>query len=276
MGPAAPGPDPDRRSRGGPGAARRVRLRPLPRGHLHRLAAPPGAVAGHTDLQAGALLPPGQARRDAIAAAPMLAVPPDASRSGTPAARPGPAITIPAPSRVGPADVPTGFPRIPEGAVGQLAAIEATVVQGMSIGRAHAVHHAWAAPGAVPADSWDLTASIQAFLGSAAGTRAADLAAVVVATPVAAKVKGVDGQDWVLACVLLNVTARIATQARVAYGHCERMQWTPGAGAGRWVIAPGSAPARAPSTWPGTDLAGQAGWATWTSGPSPVATGPTR
>ena len=67
-----------------------------------------------------------------------------------------------------------------------------------------------------------------------------------------------------LACVLLDVKAQISTQARIAYGHCERMQWTDQDG-GRWVIGDGPAPARAPSTWPGTDLAAQAGWKTLTS-----------
>jgi len=49
------------------------------------------------------------------------------------------------------------------------------------------------------------------------------------------------------------------TSARIAFGHCERMQWQDT----RWVIAAGAAPARAPSTWPGTDLAAEAGWRTW-------------
>jgi hypothetical protein len=91
------------------------------------------------------------------------------------------------------------------------------------------------------------------------------LRAAVVTTPIAAQVKGTDGSDWVLACVLLDIKARLATQARIAYGHCERMQWTPQEG-GRWLLGPGTEPARAPSTWPGTDLAVQAGWKTVTVG----------
>ena len=81
----------------------------------------------------------------------------------------------------------------------------------------------------------------------------------MTATPVAGQVKGTDGPDWVLACVLLDVRVVITAQARAAYGHCEAMTWE----AGRWVIAPGQAPAPAPSTWPGTDLANEAGWRTW-------------
>lgn len=212
--------------------------------------------------QAAEQLPSGQERRDAIAAAPMLAVPPQASRSGTPAATPGPAIALPSAGRVGPAEVPTGFPNTPEGALAQLAAIETTVLQSMSIERAHDVHQVWSVPGAVPADSWALVGSIQAFLGSAAGQHTDALTTAVVTTPVAAQVKGTDGADWVLACVLLDVEARIVAQSRIAFGHCERMQWNPEAG-GRWLIAAGTAPAPAPSTWPETDLARQAGWRTW-------------
>lgn len=215
-------------------------------------------------IQAAEQMAPGTARRDALAAAPMLAVPPEAARAGTPAARPGPAITIPSAGRVGDGDVPTGFPKTPEGALGQLGAITTTVLQGMSIERAHHIHAAWSDPGAPPPEEWVLTANIQAFLGSGAGQYADNLRTAVVVTPLAAQIKGTDGTDWVLACVLLDVKARVAAQARIAYGHCERMQWSPLDG-GRWVIGPGTAPTRAPSTWPGTDLAIQAGWRTWAS-----------
>ena len=222
------------------------------------------AASPGQEIRSAEQLPSGPARRDAIAAAPMLAVPPEASRSGKPSAQVGPTITIPPAGRVGPAGVPTGFPHSPEGAVAQLAAIETTVLQSMSIDRAHQVHAAWSNPGAVAAESWELTTNIQAFLASSAGQYAGDLRTAVVTTPIAAQVKGTDGTDWVLACVLLDVKAQIATQARIAYGHCERMQWTPRDG-GRWVIGAGAVPARAPSTWPGTDLAIEAGWKTVTT-----------
>lgn len=148
----------------------------------------------------------------------------------------------------------------------------------MSIETAHTVYRAWSAPGAPPADSWELVANIQAFLASGAGPSVNDLSgvsdqgglsglgAVVVAVPVAAQVKATDGPDWVVGCVLLAVTARVAAVARIAYGYCARLQWT-GGERGRWVIAPGAPPARAPSTWPGTALAAPAGWRPWGSSP---------
>ena len=68
-----------------------------------------------------------------------------------------------------------------------------------------------------------------------------------------------DGPDWAVACVLFEVRATITVQAQMGYGYCERMQWQNG----RWMIAPGASPARAPSTWPGSELSIRAGWRTW-------------
>jgi hypothetical protein len=201
----------------------------------------------------------GEARRDEIASAPMLAVGPADSRASTPAAVAGPTITIPASTRQGPASVPAGFPRTPEGAVAQLAAIETTVLQGMSIAAANQVYGKWALPGGVGVAGWEITQDVQAFLTTAQMSSEKDMTSSVVATPAAAQVKGTDGTGWVLACVLLDMRATITADAAMGYGYCERMQWS----AGRWMIAPGTPPARAPSTWPGSDLSIKAGWRTW-------------
>ncbi|TQM63808.1 hypothetical protein [Humibacillus xanthopallidus] len=228
----------------------------------------------------------GQAYRDRVAAAPMLEVDPDSARRGVPSAHPAPTLLIPAVTRTGPSGVPTGFPKTPAGAVAQLAAIESTVLQGMSIPQVNDVHRQWTLTGAVEVADWPLTRNVQAFLAAAGQGQSKDPGVTVSVTPVAGMVKGVDGDDWVLACVLLDVQAVITTDARVAYGHCERMQWTGGtdgisadgtgeagngggreAGGGRWLIAPGPSPAPAPSTWPGTDLAIKAGWRTWVDAP---------
>lgn len=208
-----------------------------------------------------AALPSGPARRDGIAAAPMLQVSPQESRSGTPAASPGPTIVVPAATSLGPVEVPTGFDRTSEGAVGQLAALATTVLQSMSIQQVRAVYEQWSAPGAPVVDEWALMAAVQAFLASESGRHVDEPGTAVVTVPVAAQVKGADGDDWVVACVLLDVTVTVVTEARAAYGHCERLQWADD----RWVIAPGEAPAPAPSTWPDTALAAAAGWRAWTT-----------
>ena len=201
----------------------------------------------------------GAASRDEIASAPMLALRPADSRASIPAAVAGPTITIPASTRQGPASVPAGFPRTPEGAVAQLAAIETTVLQGMSIAAANQVYEQWALSGGVGVAGWEITQDVQAFLATAQMGSEKDMTSTVVATPAAAQVKGTDGSDWVLACVLLDIRATITADARMGYGYCERMQWR----AGRWMIAPGTPAARAPSTWPGSDLSIKAGWRTW-------------
>lgn len=199
-----------------------------------------------------------QRRRDAAAAAPMHRVDPAAARPVAPATVQAATIVVPAATTAGPAGVPSGFPQTPEGAVGQLAAIDTTVLTAMAMDIARTVHRAWSAPGAVPFGDWEPARSVRAFL---AGSRLADPAqrAVVTVTPAAAQIKAHDGPDWVVACVLHRVRAVVKTDAEVGFGHCERMTWQ----TGRWIIAAGPAPARAPSTWPGSDTAAAAGWRTW-------------
>lgn len=132
----------------------------------------------------------------------------------------------------------------------------------MSIQQANTVHAAWALPGAPGVAQWPLTQNVQSFLGSAHMGATIDPTSTVVVTPVGAQVKGTDGPDWVLACVLVKVHATITNDAQMGYGYCERMQWH----GGRWMIAPGPTPAPAPSTWPGSNLSNNAGWRTWAGG----------
>lgn len=205
----------------------------------------------------------GPAGRDQIAAAPMYLASPEDARGGDQATTTAATITIPAATSTGPGQVPTGFPHTPEGALGQLAAIETTVLQAMSIPQAHQVYTAWAMPGGIGAQGWEMTANVAAFLGKNSPGQAKAVTTTVVATPVGAQIKGVDGPDWVLGCVLVHVRATISAEAAIGYGHCERMAWDEGSS--RWMIGPGTPPARAPSTWPGTTASISAGWRTWTS-----------
>lgn len=198
-------------------------------------------------------------RRDMLAAEPMLQVSGTDSTRGVPAATPGPVINIPASTSIGVSRVPSGFPRTPEGAIGQLAAIEVAVLSEMSIARTNEIYSAWSSEGAVPVDQWRLTEHVQAFLAASNMGQTLEAGARVSVTPVGAQTKANDGPDWTIACVLVDVRAVIHSEARMAYGYCERMQWQ----RSRWVIAPGAPPAEAPSTWPGTDLAFKAGWRSW-------------
>jgi hypothetical protein len=197
--------------------------------------------------------------RDGIAAEPMMQVAPADARPTAPSLAEPAVLVVPPARRAGPAAVPTGFPQTPAGAVAQLAAIESTVLQAMSVPLAREVHRQWTLPGAAETASWEPLRNVQAFLGAAGMGQTLDVAATVSASPAAAQVKGADGPAWVVACVLLEVRATITAESRMGYGYCERMQWHHG----RWMVAPGTPPAQAPSTWPGSDLSLKAGWRTW-------------
>jgi hypothetical protein len=199
--------------------------------------------------------------RDRIAAAPMASLDPDAAFTPDPAVTEAAAIKVPMPTTVGPADVPSGFPRTPQGAVGQLAAIEQTVLESMSLPVTAEVHSAWVQPDGPSLEEWELTRNVQTFLASARqGGQEKDFTTLITANPAAGLVKGTDGSDWAVVCVLMDVQAAIKTESRMGYGLCSRMQWIDG----RWQVAAGAAPAKAPSAWPGSRAAADAGWLTWT------------
>ncbi len=201
--------------------------------------------------------------RDGIAAAPMVRLAPEAAFNPDPATTATRELLVPiAQVDLGPADVPTGFPHTPAGAVGQLAAIEKAVLESMSLPLTRDIHTAWVQPGGPSLEEWELTRNVQAFLAAARqGGVEKDLTTLVSATPAAGLVKGSDGSDWTVACVLMDVQAVIRTESRMGYGFCSRMAWDPGQG--RWLVAAGPVPARAPSAWPGSRAAAEAGWQRW-------------
>lgn len=202
--------------------------------------------------------------RDRIAAAPMTDVDEAAAFTPDPAPVTVPQIVVPIASiEAGPVGVPAGFPRTPQGAVGQLAAIEKTVLESMSLLVTRDIHRAWVEPGGPTVGEWELTRHVASFLAAGRqGGQQKDLTTLVTATPAAGLVKGSDGPDWTVACVLMDVQVAIRTEARMGYGSCSRMQWHPVEQ--RWLIGAGTPPAPAPSTWPGSVAAAEAGWLAWT------------
>lgn len=197
-----------------------------------------------------------RARRDDLAAAPMRpGSGPDAQPSVLSARDPG-FIVLPGSTTVGPAGVPAGFAHNPAGAIAQLAGIDKTALDSASLVGARAVIDNWAAPGGPTAATWSGVRAMADFLtaaGLSAG-RPPDLA--LSATPLMGLVKATDGPDWVVACVDFEVDATLARTARVAVADCQRMAWA----GNHWVIGPGAEPAPAPSIWPGTDAAIDAGY----------------
>ena len=196
-------------------------------------------------------------RRALIAAAPMAPVGEDAGITPGVAIALPPAIRLPAATTVGASGVPSGFAHTPEGAAAQLAAIVVRVLSSMSLPLATEVYRDWAMPGGVGAADWSQTRNVQSFLTHARQSSSElDPGTLVSVTPAAIQIKGTDGPDWVVACVLLDVRAALKAEARMGYGTCERMQWT----GDRWLIGPGAPPPPAPSTWPGSDAFIEAGW----------------
>lgn len=218
------------------------------------------AAASPIVLEEASLPQAGQVRRELIADAPMLTVDdPRAYREGQVATTVVEPLAIPSPTGTGPLGILTGYPQTPEGALAQLAAIDVAVIRGMSVPATHEIYRSWSTGEADPA-TWVMTGNVTDFLTAAQQSgQAKEAGLVVTATPVAGQVKGADGDDWVVACVLLDVRARLVEEARVAYGHCEAMTWQDD----RWLIDPTHPVSPAPSTWPGTDLAAQAGWRPW-------------
>lgn len=208
----------------------------------------------------------GQAVRDGIAAAPMLTVDTAAMYPATPSAQIPSRLTIPHPARLGPDGVPSGYPHTAAGAVAQLGAIGTVVFTTMSMSVVTSLYRDWAISGGIGAAAWPLTKDVTEFLSGAQATSTMPAGITMSAVPSGAMIKGVDGPDWVLACVLWQITETGADPVAVGYGYCERMQWvtnpTRPAG-GRWEVAPGTPAAPAPNTWPGTAIAAQAGWKTW-------------
>lgn len=217
----------------------------------------------------------GQEHRDHVAAQPMYAVDTDAMKPTTRTTQLAKPILIPEATSTGSDDVPSGFPHTPEGAIGQLAALAQTVLGSMSVATAHHVYDDWAMPGGVGANQWPMTTAVTSFLGAAGMGTTMPPGTTITAIPAGAQLKGTDGPDWTVACVLFEVDATINSQSSIGLGYCERMQWNTDSAdpaGGRWMIAPGAQPATAPSTWPGSALALKAGWLTWTTTPTAVHT----
>ena len=196
------------------------------------------------------------ARRDDLAARPMRAGSPTEAQPSVLSTRDPGSIVLPASTTVGPVGVPAGFGHTPAGALAQLAAIDKAALDSASLGGVRAVIDDWAAPGGPNAATWSGVKAMADFL-TAAGLSAGKVSNLALtATPIMGLVKATDGGDWVVACVDFEVDATLARTARAAVADCQRMVWA----GNRWVIGPGAEPSPAPSIWPGTDAAIDAGY----------------
>ncbi|MGY1631899.1 hypothetical protein ACI784_09370 [Geodermatophilus sp. SYSU D01186] len=195
-------------------------------------------------------------REDALAAAPMPSAAPEAALPGPVSARIAGGVELPHATSVGPADVSTGFPSTPEGALAQLAAIDVTAMESGSLDGARRVIAEWAAPGGPTAATWSGVDGMARLLSAAGLSAAGTPELAVVVRPVMGLIKGTVGPGFAVVCVNFEFTVTVEQTSRIAIADCQRMTRT----GGRWVIGAGAEPAPAPSIWPGTEAAIATGW----------------
>lgn len=195
-------------------------------------------------------------RQDALAAASMPTADPDDALPGPVSNQAAAVLEVPRATGVGPADVPTGLPRTPEGALAQLAAIDVTAMQTGSMHGVRRVIAEWAAPGGPTPETWSGVDGMASLLSAAGLSGAGAPQLAIVVRPVMGLIKGTVGPEFAVVCVTLEFTVTVEQTSRIAIADCQRMAWN----GDRWVIGAGSEPAPAPSIWPGTDAAIAAGW----------------
>jgi hypothetical protein len=180
------------------------------------------------------------------------------------AAQPGPLSTghagtvrIPQPSRLGGAQVGTGFPPTAEGALAQLIAIDRRAIESGSVVTAQDVIAAWAVPGGPSAVSWSGVAAVQTLLGAGGlpANGSTDLA--IQLEPSMGLVQDT-GTGTATVCIDFILTAAVAGNRpnRIAAADCQHMTWH----GDRWAIASGEEAEPTPSLWPGTQASYDAGY----------------
>ncbi|MCW2695960.1 MAG: uncharacterized protein JWR62_1045 [Modestobacter sp.] len=195
-------------------------------------------------------------RHDALAAAPMPTADPHDALPGPVSNQAAGVLELARATGVGPADVPTGFPRTPEGALAQLAAIDVTGMQSGSMDGVRRVIAEWASPGGPTSETWSGVDGMANLLSAAGLSSAGSPQLAIVVRPVMGLIKGTVGEDFAVVCVNLEFTVTVEQTSRIAIADCQRMAWV----GDRWVIGPGEEPAPAPSVWPGTEAAIAAGY----------------
>jgi hypothetical protein len=235
----------------------------------------PGEVSGSGAADPAPAAGSARTRQDELAARPLPSASLEEALPGPLSTASAGSIRLPAPTRLGPANVATGFPHTPAGAMAQLIAIDQAALTPASVPLAQAVITAWAEPGGPTPASWSVTRAVATLLTAAAlpangtGTsHTADQAGItnpasaigLQVTPAMGFIKGQLGPDFVIPCVDLLITTGTASEAReprsAATADCQRMVWRND----RWLIGAGTEPAPAPSLWPGTQASFDAGY----------------
>lgn len=199
-----------------------------------------------------------QSAQDQLAEKELPEAPLEAAQPGSLSSGETGTIEIPPPTEVGEVGVATGYPRTPEGALAQLAAIDTTALTSASVRVAQDVIKEWAAHGGPTAESWSGVQAVAALLESAGMSSEASSSLTIAVEPKMGFIKGTVGDDFVIPCIDFIVTATTTSgePQQVAAADCQRMVWQED----RWVIGEGDEPAPAPSLWPGSQASFDAGY----------------
>ncbi|MFS8102674.1 hypothetical protein LFM09_36655 [Lentzea alba] len=187
-----------------------------------------------------------------LAAAPMLQLPaqaaqPQAMTTGSA----GPAIAVAAPTITNGRWIPGGFPETPEGALGQLKALNETALASADPQVYALGYRELSEPGAPDPGSTGLTSLLRSMRARAQLPAAGSVTGLTASYLVThGQVKGaVTASHYVVVCVLGQFSVGFNGEAVAAgVGDCQAMRWS---GTG-WRIAAGALAAAAPCAWPGS------------------------
>jgi hypothetical protein len=175
-----------------------------------------------------------------------------------------PVINVPTATRSNPAGVGEGFPATPEGAIGQLAAMETVGLADLNPQTFDPAYTSISLPGAPAPETTPLGSQVASIYAQVVGP--ADSAMPITSRwqLAGAQIKGVsNGGRAVVACVAGELQIAQANSGQAGTGDCQAMRWT----GSDWRIAPVPAAAKAPITWPGSAAFTQAGYHPTTGGP---------
>ncbi|WP_034271146.1 hypothetical protein [Haloechinothrix halophila] len=200
------------------------------------------------------------AEERALAARPMVRLPAQAAQpQAMTTATAGPEIDVPEPRVTAARWIPGGFPPTPEGALGQLKALNETALAAGDPQVYARAYRDMSRAGAPDPDSTGLFSLLTRLRATAELPATGSVSGLSAAFEVNhGQVKGTatDG-TYVVVCVLGQFSVDYQGQVVTAgVGDCQAMRWTGIA----WRIAAGTLAAPAPSAWPGSADAVKAGY----------------
>lgn len=231
----------------------------------HHITASEGSPAGPSDERTALSDPTSVGRVGAheeneLATKPMLQLPAQAAQPQTmTTATAGPAIAVPKPAITTGRWIPGGFTDTPEGALGQLKALNETALSSADPQVYARAYREAAEPGAPDPRSTGLVSLLTSMRSQARLPATGSIPGLTATYEVTrGQIKGTaSGGRYVVACVLGQFSVGYEGQVISAgVGDCQAMRWS----GSQWRIAAGALAALAPCAWPGSADAVKAGY----------------